>query len=141
MTRLTLAAALLVSLGACVPHVSHEHDRAPGRGYDRGGPPAHAPAHGYRRHHHGHDLDFDNRLGVYLVVGSPGFYFWDDFYWRLRDGFWVRASAFNGPWVVIDDSYRQLPPGLGKKHGYGKNHGKSKNKSEEKTKGKEKKKH
>lgn len=137
MKMLLLAWSLLLSLGACVPYVSHDHDR----GYDRGGPPAHAPAHGYRRHHHGHDLDFDDRLGVYIVVGSPGFYFWDDFYWRLRDGFWVRASAFDGPWLVIEDSYRHLPPGLGKKHGYGKNHGKSKNKSEEKAKGKEKKKH
>lgn len=130
MKRLFLASLLAASLPACVP-VLHEH----GRGYEAG-PPAHAPAHGYRKKYHNHDLSYDSGLGVYVVLGSPGFYFWDDFYWRLRDGFWIRASTFDGPWLVVEDTYRALPPGLAKKHGYGK--GASKSKSGDKGKGKNK---
>ncbi|HEX4910793.1 MAG TPA: hypothetical protein VFV64_08525 [Permianibacter sp.] len=126
MKRLLVASALLVSLGACVP-VLHEH------GHHRSGPPDHAPAHGYRKKMHGRDLSFDTGLGVYVVVGSPGLYFWDDFYWRLRDGIWIRASAFDGPWLMVPDTHRHLPPGLAKKHGYGKNAGKSAGKANDKS--------
>lgn len=130
MKRLLLASALLVSLGACAP-AFHEH------GYGRGNPPAHAPAHGHRKKMHGHDISFDTGLGVYVVVGSPGLYFWDDFYWRLRDGIWVRASAFDGPWIVVPDTHRHLPPGLARKHGYGKGASKGKgNDKSDKGKGK-----
>lgn len=110
----------IAGLTACIP-VYHGH----GRGYDQG-PPAHAPAHGYRRQLHGHELSFDHGLGVYVVIGSPGWYYWDDYYWRLRDGIWVRAVAFDGPWLVVADTHRHLPPGLAKKHGHGKPGGKGK---------------
>ena len=129
--RLVWIAGLLVTTSACIP-VLHDHS------YPRSGPPEHAPAHGYRRHLHGHDLSFDSELGVYVVVGSPGLYFWDDFYWRLRDGFWLRASVFDGPWIVVPDTHRHLPPGLAKKHGYGKGVSKSKGNGKGKNKDKNK---
>ncbi|MFZ5841837.1 MAG: hypothetical protein ACOY3E_02970 [Pseudomonadota bacterium] len=132
MKRVLLACTLSLGLGACAP-VFHDH------GYGRGNPPAHAPAHGHRKKMHGHDISFDTGLGVYVVVGSPGLYFWDDFYWRLRDGIWVRASAFDGPWIVVSDTHRHLPPGLAKKHGYGKGASKGNDKSDKgKGKGKDK---
>lgn len=131
MKKILIASSLTLLLGGCFPHIHHDHDR----GYDRG-PPAHAPAHGYRKKMHNHDMSFDSGLGVYVVVGSPGFYFWDDFYWRLRDGFWVRASAFDGPWIVVEETHRHLPPGLAKKHGYGKS--KAKDQGKGKAKGKDK---
>ncbi len=128
----TLAALLLLS--ACHPF-HHEPGYA-------GGPPAHAPAHGYRKKHGSHDLSYDSGLGVYVVVGSPSYYYWNDFYWRLRDGIWIQASAFDGPWIVVQNTQQKLPPGLAKKHGYGKGSDNSANgqqgKSQDKDKDKDK---
>jgi len=130
MKTTILACTLTTLLGACAPyHHSYPHHDP---GYDRSGPPPHAPAHGYRKKMPNHELSFDTGVGVYVVLDSPGFYFWDDFYWRLRDGIWVRASVFDGPWLVVEETHRQLPPGLAKKHGYGKDHGKGKDKKKEK---------
>lgn len=125
---LVVASVLLFGATACVPLV-------PVAPKPQHGPPAHAPAHGHRKKMHGHELSFDTGVGVYVVVGSPGLYVWDDFYWRLRDGIWLRAVAFDGPWLIVEDPHRHLPPGLAKKHGYGKS-GKGKEKSKEKGKGK-----
>lgn len=100
---LALAAAGLLSGCAVL-------DPRPSRGY---GPPAHAPAHGYRRHH-GYDMDFDPGLGVYLVIGHPGYYFWDDHYWRLIDGHWHWGLSFGGPWRIVE--VERVPHGLYKRH-------------------------
>lgn len=134
MKSTAIAFTVALSLAGCHQYVDIYPDHGPGYGRDRGGPPDHAPAHGYRKKYHDHDLMFDSGVGVYVVVGSPGFYFWDDFYWRLRDGIWIRASAFDGPWLVVEDTYHRLPPGLAKKHGYGKSEGKEKGKGKNKKK-------
>ena len=47
----------------------------------KGGPPDHAPAHGYRKkHHHHHDIEmvYDSGLGVYVIAGYKGLYFHGD---------------------------------------------------------------
>jgi hypothetical protein len=99
-----LAALFLLGTGGCVHHVHHG-----------GGPPPHAPAHGYR-YHHGHDdvdLVWDAHLGVYAVVGFPALYFWDGYYYRYRDDHWQRGAGPHGQWKA----YRgHVPPGLAKKH-------------------------
>lgn len=85
---------------------------------DRGhGPPPHAPAHGHRaKHHtHGHDLEFDSGLGVYMVVGFEGVYYNDDAYFRWGGGGWEISASIGGPWRVASD--RKVPRGLHKKHG------------------------
>ncbi len=69
--------------------------------YSRGGPPPHAPAHGYR-HKHYHDLMFDSGLGVYIVVGRPDYYFWDKRYYRYYDGYWQFSSKIDGRWYRDD---------------------------------------
>ncbi|MBI2380278.1 MAG: hypothetical protein HYV16_05960 [Gammaproteobacteria bacterium] len=78
-------------------------DDGPRRGHGYGyGPPAHAPAHGYRRQHRGHDMEYDGGLGVYLVIGRPGYYWWDDHYWRLIDGHWHWSVDLYSPWRVVE---------------------------------------
>ena len=48
------------------------------------GPPPHAPAHGYRhKNQDGIQLQFDNNLGVYIVITMPGVYFYNGFYMIL----------------------------------------------------------
>lgn len=103
---LLLSLLTLTALSGCVAYDPH-----PGYGY---GPPPHAPAHGYRRHYHGYDMDYDVGLGVYVVLGHPGFYFWDDHYYRLIDGHWHLGVGFDGPWHVVDVG--RMPPGLYKKY-------------------------
>jgi len=105
--------SLTLSTG-CVVHRHYDGDYGrggPGPQANRGyGPPPHAPAHGYRAKQHGRDLEFDAHLGVYLVLGLPGVY-WNDgwFYRRLRDR-WQRCGDGDGPWH--DARWGDIPIGL-----------------------------
>jgi hypothetical protein len=81
------------------------------------GPPSHAPAHGYRaRTQQGVELVFDGDLGVFVVVGVPGSFFWADFYYRQGGGGrWERSARLDGSWIGIVEA--SLPPGLRGWHG------------------------
>ena len=89
------------------------------------GPPAHAPAHGYRnKQAAGVELVFDSRLGVYVVVGLTDHYYHDGYYYRLRGGVWEMSLKCDGGWAAV--SMASLPPGLQAKsngNGKGKGHG------------------
>jgi hypothetical protein len=91
----------------------------------RGGPPPHAPAHGYRLKH-AHDnveLVYDADIDVYIVTGFDCCYYSAGQYFRFEAKTWEWCASVNGPWkVVTHDS--DLPPGLRHKHGKG--HGKKK---------------
>lgn len=82
-----------------------------------GGPPPHAPAHGYRhkqRHAGGEvDLVFDSGLGVYVVVGVPDHYYWNGYYLRLDGDRWYASARLDGDWAPRDAS--GLPEGLEQK--------------------------
>jgi hypothetical protein len=75
-----------------------------GPGY---GPPPHAPAHGRRR-----KMTWDPTLGVYVVVGMPGVYYLEPYYYRAYRGAWQRSQDLNR-WHSAPK--RRLPPGLAKK--------------------------
>lgn len=100
----------------------------------RSGPPAHAPAHGYRRNHiNDVELAFDSSIGVYIVVGHPDCYYHDGYYYRLRNGLWETSLKFDGNWKHA--SVNSLPSGLkvkvkanGNGNGNNKNRGKGKGK-------------
>lgn len=121
LAPLALAAAL--PLAAC----HHHHGTGPAgavvvQADERGGPPPHAPAHGYRRKHQGggHDdhpeveLVFDSGLGVYVVVGLPGVYFYADHYFRFVDAGWQISVRPDSGWDFAAQD--RVPPGLKKKH-------------------------
>jgi hypothetical protein len=76
----------------------------------RKSPPAHAPAHGYRRQHiHGYELVFDTGLGVYVAVGHTDVYYHQGHFYRFHGGVWqisLRADVWQP--AGID----KLPPGL-----------------------------
>lgn len=99
-----------------------------------GGPPAHAPAHGYRRKHvQDAELVFDSGLGVYVVVGHSDHYYNDGYFYRLSGGVWEMSLELNGRWKVVSDN--SLPVGLQVKaksndndNGRGKSQGKAKGK-------------
>lgn len=103
-TAAALAGAALFASG-CL----HVHHGTPGRGH---GPPPHAPAHGARAHHAGHELVWDAGLGVHVVVGLPGIYFSDGHYLRRGHGGWERAAGPDGPWRAASPA--AVPPGLAK---------------------------
>lgn len=135
------ATALAATLAACHTHVAQPAPQA--RPMPPAHVPPHAPAHGLRKKHHDHELRFDSGLGVYVLVDLPDLYFWDDFYWRFRDGVWLHARLSNGPWIIVHDHPR-IPPRLAKKHVPGKGrsddraHDKGKDKGKGKGKDKEK---
>lgn len=120
LIQTVLLGSFVFSTG-CSVHTVHDH------GY---GPPPHAPAHGYRYKHHGHELVFDSGLGVYVVVGLPGVYFHDGAYYRFDHDHWYYSRELKDDWREYKDD-RGLPPGLMKKHGKEKK-GKDKGKGKEK---------
>ncbi|MGE5295404.1 MAG: hypothetical protein ACM3VT_11305 [Solirubrobacterales bacterium] len=69
-----------------------------------GGPPAHAPAHGYRRQHIcGFELVFDVGLGLYVAVGMTDVYYHEGHFYRCRNGVWeISIGAVTWEPVVIE---------------------------------------
>jgi hypothetical protein len=75
------------------------------------GPPAHAPAHGYRRKHiDGVELVFDSSMGLYVVVGYTDHYYHDGYFYRLSGGVWEMSLKLDGGWKFASE--KSLPPGL-----------------------------
>ena len=101
---------------------------------DEGGPPPHAPAHGYRHKHQNDDvvLVYDNRLDVYIVSGYKDCYYSAGQYFRFVGGSWEWSVSVSTGWKVVAD-YHEVPSSLCSKHGKGKSHG---NKHKDKGKGK-----
>jgi hypothetical protein len=81
-----------------------------------GGPPAHAPAWGYRSKHpqraddDGLSLRFDPALGVDVVVGYPDVYFANGVFLRFTSGAWQASVRMAGPWRIREEA--AIPPGL-----------------------------
>lgn len=80
------------------------------------GPPAVAPAYGYR---HGYPNDrillvYDPAIRAYTVTGYPHYYYTGGRYYRVRGSTWYRTSRLDGPWREV--SYKSVPYGL--KQGY-----------------------
>ncbi len=128
--RRGLAIALATSL--CFPLAGCLVLDAPHGYHHSGGPPPHAPAHGYRRQHQGHDLVFDSELGVYAVVGVSSVWFLNGSYFRIRGDHWEMSLGTGGPWSVaalsaVPDRLSAkrhphgAPPGQAKKRGGGRN--------------------
>jgi hypothetical protein len=102
-----LLAAILL-LPACASHHRGGYD---GHRHYHGGPPPHAPAHGYRAKHRHHDMVYDSRLGAYVVLGYRDHYYHDGWYFRYFDGFWqISAELGDRRWREVD-RYR-VPEGL-----------------------------
>lgn len=77
------------------PHQNGENQKQ----YKKG-PPPHAPAHGYRhKHHDGNSLEYDNKIGAYVVLNFPETYFRNNLYIRLStDGKWLVSITLEGGW-------------------------------------------
>jgi len=123
-TALLSFALVASALTACIhPHHSHSGP-PPGHTHAeaRGGPPPHAPAHGYRHKHATRsgnvDLIFDSGVGVYVVVGWPDHYWDRDHYYRYAEGHWMTSRRIDGGWARC--SAANVPQGLVKKHAHAK---------------------
>ena len=109
-----------IATTACTTYPSHgyrygyDYDRYDryGYNYDRYGYP-----YGYRDgySYYRPDLRYDNRLGVYIVVGMPNHYYYDDRFYRYRGDRWYSSTQLSGGWRQT--SYRRLPPGLANRYG------------------------
>jgi hypothetical protein len=95
-----LLVTLVLTMSGCVTYPQH-------RGY---GPPPHAPAHGYRYMHDGAVLVYDAGLGLYVVRGFPGVYFYNNRYYRWHKKHWTISHRYDGPWKLVHRKY--VPPSL-----------------------------
>jgi hypothetical protein len=70
--------------------------------YHKKGPPPHAPAHGYRhKNHDGNEVEYDEKMGVYIVLKISETYFSNDLYIRMSsDGKWIVSTKLEGGWRV-----------------------------------------
>lgn len=86
------------------------HPPPPSSKYGKQGPPPHAPAHGYRhKHPDGHVLEYDSKIGAYIVVNVPDTYFANDLYLRMStDGRWMVSATLGSGWRVALAS--EIPP-------------------------------
>ena len=112
--------ASVMVLPACTVVKVHEH------GYERNGPPPHAPAHGYRHKHRGHTLEYDHELGIYVVIGLVGHYFIDGLYYKKTKHGWFSSHDIDKGWKEYKKDV--LPGKLHKKYGHENGHGKDKGK-------------
>ena len=99
--------------------------------------PPHAPAHGYRQHHHDYDLEYDSDFGAYVVLGYDGIYFYNNLYLRFYDGYWQTTPRLNSTWHHAEHrhipdrlrghrrynrQHRNSPPSHAPAHGYRQQH-------------------
>lgn len=69
------------------------------------------PAHGYRRkNRHGMEVIYDSNLDLYIVVGYPGYYYYDGLYYRKHDNQWESSSDLKDHWKK--SSKHGMPKGL-----------------------------
>jgi len=97
---------------------------------ESGGPPPHAPAHGYR-HKHNRDavvLTYDSGIAVYVVSGYKNCWYHDGVYFRLSGSTWEMSARISGPWkvAVVD---RDVPVKLKSKYAVAKSKPAKKSKS------------
>ena len=106
MRRLFVSAFLLIAVGlsGCVAVTLDDKSH---RGH---GPPSHAPAHGYQKHHQGAELVFDSKIGVYVVVGRSDHFYYGSRFLRFHADSWEVSTSLSGPWSAYPPA--SLPPGL-----------------------------
>jgi len=120
-----LVAACLVAAGlsaACTRAVVYkESSPGPVVVEDKHGPPDHAPAWGYRRHHEDGDAElvYDSTIEVYVVSGYDDCYYSAGQYFRFFDSRWEWSVSLGGTWKIVKNN-SDLPPGLRHSHEHGK---------------------
>lgn len=117
-----IAASALAAQGCIVDH-HHRHWGEATRPAvaKHGGPPPHAPAHGYRHKHRDASgtrvtLQFDTGLGVYVVLGQPGHYWSGSRYFRWSGVQWEVSTKLAGGWTVVVSG--DVPPHLVAKYAH-----------------------
>ncbi len=124
--QIMVAALLVVSAmsAACTRTVVYKESSSGGPVLidEKNGPPAHAPAYGYRRNHSGGDdvvLVYDNRLEVYVVSGYDDCYYSSGQYFRFMSQHWEWSVSLGGTWKLVNNDH-DLPSGLRHHHSHGK---------------------
>jgi len=119
--RIMVATFLMVSAmsAACTRTVVYkEKSSGPVLIDEKNGPPAHAPAYGYRRNHSGGDdvvLVYDNHLEVYVVSGYDECYYSAGQYFRFVSQHWEWSVSLGGTWKLVANDH-DLPSGLRHHH-------------------------
>lgn len=118
---ISVAAALVVCSGCATTHRSQSPTSQPAtvivqKPAPKHGPPAHAPAHGYRRHQAADDVDlvYDAQMRAYVVAGYPNHYYDDGVYFRWTERGWEMSATLSGKWGQI--TVERVPKGIRGQH-------------------------
>lgn len=83
--------------------------------YNYGPPPyAASPTPGYRTAYHTHNMRYDGNLGVYVLLGLPDHYYFNNVYYRYSRNNWYYRYQDKDKWRKFDR--RKLPRGLARKY-------------------------
>ena len=107
---IALAASTLTITGCAVYPVQQDY----AYGQYSNGPPAYAPAHGYRTINHAPNMVYDSHLGVYVLLDLPDHYYFNNVYYRYNRNNWFYRYKDTDKWRKFDK--RKLPPGLARKY-------------------------
>lgn len=105
---MTALAAILSMTASCASYPDNPSEK-----YSSYTEPPHSAKHGYRQQHNGHEISYDENLGVYQVIGMPDYYYLDNQYYRYDGNRWYNSKDVSKGWRDFDES--KLPPGLAKK--------------------------
>ncbi len=94
-----------------IPTETHSHTTTVISRYE---PPPFAPANGFRQHYYDRELQYDSGFGAYVVIGSPGLYFYDNHYIRYYDNRWQSTNRLQGVWRPAGN--RDVPGKLRERH-------------------------
>lgn len=95
-TLLAFGSSAVLGLAGCFTVLPEDH---------HGGPPPHAPAHGYRQRFGDVSHVYEAPLGVFLVLGYPHTYFLDGWYYRHINGYWERCPRLDGRWARAESRH------------------------------------
>lgn len=77
-------------------------------------PPPFSPANGYRYRYYDNELLYDAGFGAYVVIGSPGLYFYNGHYVRYYDNRWQTRNRLQEVWRPAGE--RGVPRKLRERH-------------------------
>lgn len=83
-------------------------------------PPPYAPRNGYRYYYYDQELRYDADFGLYVVIGSPGLYYYDDHYFRYYRNGWQTRNRLNSVWQPAHE--REIPARLLKARRHAREH-------------------
>ena len=106
-----ILAVSALTITGCAVYPAHQNYAYEQYNY---GPPPYASSYSYREKYHAHNMVYDRHLGVYVLLGLPDHYYYNNVYYRFSKNNWYYRHNDKDKWRKYDK--RKLPEGLARKY-------------------------